>query len=110
MDCTQDQESGVNWAFEKLRNGVKIHSVDLSDATNNIPLSQQLQMLKALGIEKRDIQLFKDLSRAEWVVNDPVTKRIRGMRWTVGQPQGLRGSFECLASWHGTTLEALYRG
>lgn len=101
-DATHRQEDGVEWAQEELKKNNSLSSVDLSDATNNFPLQAQTYMLKGIyGPECKEIlNLFRDVSRSPWLVNDPETKSLRQIKWSVGQPLGLGPSFPSFAFSH----------
>ena len=102
-DNTHDQENGVAWAQRKLQAGNTMFAVDLSDATNVFPLSLQLLTLKSIkGIVKEDINLFEDLSSANWL-----TPSRELVKWTKGQPLGLFPSFASFALTHGLLLRSL---
>lgn len=102
-DCTHDQESGITWAQQKLREGKEMFAVDLSDATNQFPLSIQLEVIKQItGVKIEDINLFRDLSTANWL--SPTHGLVK---WTKGQPLGLYPSFAAFTLVHGLLLEAL---
>lgn len=102
-DCTHDQESGVTWAQQKLAEGKEMFAVDLSDATNQFPLSLQLEVCKQIaGVKEEDINLFRDLSTANWL--SPTHGLVK---WTKGQPLGLYPSFALFTLTHGLLLEAL---
>lgn len=104
-DCTHDQDSGVKWAEERLRSGLTMYAVDLSDATNTFPLSLQLELLKKLkGVHDQDINLFRDLSKASWL---SPTHGI--VSWKKGQPLGLYPSFAAFALTHGLLVASLER-
>lgn len=104
-DCTHDQDSGVKWAEERLRSGLTMYAVDLSDATNTFPLSLQLKVLQELkGVHEQDINLFRDLSQASWL---SPTQGI--IKWSKGQPLGLYPSFASFALTHGLLVASLER-
>lgn len=102
-DVTHDQDSGVAWAQQKLREGNTMFAVDLSDATNVFPLSLQLKVLKGIdGVLEEDINLFETLSKAPWLSPS------RGLvKWTKGQPLGLFPSFASFALTHGLLVASL---
>lgn len=100
-DCTFNQEAGVKWVQDELKSGKEIHSIDLSDATNNFPLSVQLEILRGLNANEDDLKLFEEVSRSPW---DCMGKTIQ---WTKGQPLGLYPSFAAFAISHGTMLQIL---
>lgn len=96
-DCTTDQYRGVEDVFSWLKAGSKVHSIDLSDATNNFPLSLQLGILRTrLNSSWTDsINLFEFCSKGDW-------KLPKGdfISWTKGQPLGLAPSFASFAYSH----------
>lgn len=96
-DCTHDQEAGVRRVQEWLKAGHTVHSVDLSDATNNFPLSIQTALLKYLGVKEEDVKLLELVSRSPyrltWDQDTTVT-------WDVGQPLGAGPSFMAFALAH----------
>lgn len=101
QDCTHDQKAALPVIQDWLQQGLTVYSIDLSDATNNFPLSVQMAFARnLLGQEwEPSLKLFHELSRAPWVVKDPV-KGLRRMRWTKGQPLGLGPSFPMFAMAH----------
>lgn len=105
-DCTFDQSVGTDWVQVQLNQGKKIWSVDLSDATNNFPLDIQLKVLRAIGCDPADVDLFHRLARAPWSHDLGET---RTTRWTVGQPLGLGPSFAAFALTHGVLVNTLAR-
>lgn len=106
-DHTKDQEAGVLQVQEWLRTGKTVHSVDLSDATNNFPLSLQVRSLHRLLGEswRAHIDLFEECSKGLWSVKDPSEECWRAMRWTKGQPLGLGPSFVSFAYAHHLLVE-----
>lgn len=103
-DCTYDQSSGTDWIKEQLDLGHVVWSIDLSDATNNFPLSVQLQVLREIGCREDDIGLFEALSRSPWKVTHA---SLPSVKWTVGQPLGLGPSFAAFALTHGVLVHSL---
>jgi hypothetical protein len=106
-DCTHNQFAGVDWCQQQLKEGKTLYAVDLSDATNNVPLSSQLLVLDQ-WLDMHDkttcdlVSYFCDISRADWLLPDGST-----VRWNKGQPLGLGPSFGVFALWHNTLLSAL---
>lgn len=103
-DCTHDQSKGFIAIKDALRNGTKIHSIDLSSATDNFPLSLQMEMMRSFISFSKDndqISLFEIISRGNW--------RLFGstISWTCGQPLGLYPSFAAFALTHGLILFGL---
>jgi len=110
-DCTKDQLAGALWAQRKLRDGVKLASLDLSSATDKLNLVPCLDVLHRTyyGAElsqcKRSwegkkignsylsaVQHFLDVSRGDWLFRESVK------RWSVGWPLGTRPSFPLLGT------------
>lgn len=73
FSAVHDQLGGVKKVQSALRQGKTVHSVDLSDATNNFPLSLQLNLLTSprLPFDKQDVNLFSDVSRSPWIMVVP---------------------------------------
>jgi hypothetical protein len=98
-DFTHDQDSGVVFIQSMIKDDKKLSSVDLSDATNHLPLDDQLNVLRYLfGNKVADIELFKDVSKSGWVVDSPSGQEI--IHWETGQPLGLGPSFPSFALYH----------
>jgi hypothetical protein len=98
-DFTHDQDEGVAYIQNLLKQGYNLSSVDLSDATNHLPLTDQLHLLYALfGNECKDVGLFADVARSGWIVDSPDGETI--LKWTTGQPLGLGPSFPSFALYH----------
>jgi hypothetical protein len=98
-DCTHDQGSGVQDVQRWLQDDKTVYSVDLSDATNNFPLSLTMEVLKSLNrIPKTTLRLFENVSKSEyrlmWESKTP------SVGWTVGQPLGTGPSFPAFALSH----------
>lgn len=100
-DCTHDQQKGVLAVQGWLKEGKLVHSIDLSDATNNFPLEPQLQLLRRILPESYEpyIKLFHESSRGPWLVRDPLVGW-RTIQWSKGQPLGLGPSFPSFALTH----------
>jgi hypothetical protein len=96
-DCTHDQDSGVAKAQEWLKQGFTVHSVDLSDATNNFPLDIQLKVLESFHtIPASTVELLRGVSRAKF----KVSWSQQCVAWNVGQPLGAGPSFPAFALGH----------
>lgn len=92
-DCTFEQEKGVRVGQSWLAEGKTVHSIDLSDATNNFPLWYTKRVLISSGpLGQASLRLFYEASRGDWAVDDPEEGE-RMMTWTKGQPLGLGPSF-----------------
>jgi hypothetical protein len=114
-DCTYDQKKGMKVVQSWLKDGITVHSVDLSDATNLFPLSYQVEYLKSL-YDTRDqstsnqLDYFIRCSRARWLLPDG-----RNISWSRGQPLGIGPSFASFSLCHHEVLKevgrlALYNG
>lgn len=102
-DCTHDQTYPFLTIQRHLGDGKTAHAVDLSNATDKFPFELQYRMLHHMYTRKDAIELFADLSRADWR-----TSLSTGfIRWSVGQPLGLYPSFASFALCHGLMLFAL---
>lgn len=129
-DCTFDQDKGVKRVSEELARGGTVYTVDLSDATNQFPLSLQMRTLKDLFSTKstdisgnrtrtslpkelrESLGLFADISTAKWhlphqredlkALNAPFS-----LSWSKGQPLGLYPSFAAFALTHGLMLKSI---
>jgi hypothetical protein len=113
-DCTHDQEAGVLAIQGWLQEGKTCFSVDLSDATNLMPLPLQLDVLRNryASLIERDsrwetsIKIFEEASRGPWYSKDSHgVKRV--VRFTRGQPLGLGPSFATFALTHNILVEGI---
>lgn len=103
-DCTFRQERGVEWIQSELRSGRKAWSVDLSDATNHLPLG--LQKLVFFSICKHH-QWYDHWRLFEMVATGAYGAKAIGqsyVRWTKGQPLGAGPSFALFALTHHAIL------
>jgi len=105
-DCTFDQSKAIPPIQSHLEKGGQVHSVDLSSATDNFPLTLQMTALRAI-IDKQDwdhLELFEEISRGEW------KSPIGVLQWKKGQPLGLFPSFAAFTLTHGLLLLHLAGG
>lgn len=102
-DCTHDQGKGVKWARNELRQGKTVHAVDLSSATDNFPLSFQLEVLKGLGYEYTNE--FQEFCKLKFGVHKDIGNE--PLSYTKGQPMGLFGSFALFAFSHHILLQGI---
>lgn len=100
-DCTYDQSKAVPFIQEHLAQGGKVHSVDLSSATDHFPLSLQMVALRAIYGDVNSVKLFEEISRANW------KSPIGDLQWKKGQPLGLYPSFASFTLTHGLLLRHL---
>jgi hypothetical protein len=97
-DCTHDHTKPFSCVQSHLSQHKKIHSVDLSNATDYFPLDVQLQALVGLIGNHPSIDLFEEISRSQWL------STIGTIRWNQGQPLGLYPSFASFGLTHGFLL------
>lgn len=113
-DCTFDQEKGVAWCQWHLKQGDKLFSVDLSDATNLFPLQAQMEALRGL----EDCQEHtKEDGRARFRILCDLFQHFATSPWrlpngdkllfTKGQPLGLGPSFFVFSLAHHALLYSL---
>ena len=113
-DCTHDQDKGVKVVQQWLKDGKTVHSVDLSDATNNFPRDVQFQLIDDLMDITRDwvplksrIEVCKKACSAPWSVQDPILQEERMIEWKKGQPLGLGPSFGMFALAHHAVMREI---
>jgi len=109
QDHTFDQETGIEAMQTCLKEGRRVWCTDLSNASDNLPLEFQLHLLGKMGVSTRWLQFFKSCCRGDWIVmlekHSDVWRRVR---WTVGQPLGLKPSFASFTLCHHAIVQALY--
>jgi hypothetical protein len=107
-DCVHQQSDGVIWAQAQLSAGKTVESVDLSDASNHIPLTLQLRVLDMIGVPSLYVEYFRKASRGTWIIPNKIRKStksaINKLIWTKGQPLGLYPSFAVAFLTHGLML------
>jgi hypothetical protein len=95
FDFTHQQDFAIPIIQSWLSSGVNVHSIDLSDATNNFPLGPQLMIQNHFFGANYATDLFYTCSRADWFLpTGGLTS------WTKGQPLGLYPSFASFALSH----------
>lgn len=99
-DCTFRQQDGVKFIQESMKQGKKLWSVDLKDATWNFPSSLQEEVLKTLGCrqELRDA-IFRSLA------HNPLDGKLHQVK--KGQAMGLGPSFPLFSLCHNLILFAI---
>lgn len=111
-DCTFQQNKADSAISDRLRSDLKVHSVDLSGATDYFPLDLQEIVLKHVFSRfPKYVDLFTEISKQEWKVpagfpGDLISQH-QTLRWTKGQPLGLFPSFASFALSHGLLLLGL---
>jgi len=127
-DFTFDQQAGVEAIQHWLQDGLPSISMDLSNASDNIPLDLQLELLSRFGVSTRWIQFYRDCCRGDWYLNltsgEPWSARslwdqkmvLHGdklpwqdmIRWTVGAPLGLYPVFASFTLWHHSMVQVCF--
>jgi hypothetical protein len=111
-DCTFQQNKADIAISTRLQSGKKVHSVDLSGATDYFPLDLQEIVLRRIFLNfPQYTKLFIELSRSEWSVPKGFPRELTSSRntlkWSKGQPLGLFPSFASFAISHGLLLLGL---
>jgi hypothetical protein len=108
MDCTFNQDRFDLKISNRVTNpNLYVGSVDLSQATDNIPLDwgrycvEKLLIWRCSPTVVKSWNLFLEMARGRWDNNSIASK------WTVGQPLGTLPSFPLLAITHNLLLESL---
>jgi len=126
-DGTFDQQAGVEAIQQWLQDGLPSISMDLSNASDNIPLDLQLELLSRLGVSTRWIQFYRDCCRGDWYLNldrgrEEQSKLPQWARraplgpqsvpqflnWTVGAPLGLYPVFASFTLWHHSMVQSCF--
>lgn len=111
-DCTFQQDKADLAISARLQLGKKVHSVDLSGATDYFPLDLQEIVLRRIFSDfPRYADLFVEISKSEWSVPSGFPEHLLSsrhtLRWSKGQPLGLFPSFASFAITHGLLLQGL---
>jgi hypothetical protein len=108
-DCTKDQSLGARRIKERLKEGQQVYCYDLSNATDRFPLSLQLHVLREAKVNRFQVSAFEYISGLPWNVDSKL--QAHGfpdtIRWSTGQPLGLRGSFPLFALTHNLLLRGI---
>jgi len=107
-DFTFDQEAGVEAIQAWLRDGLPSISMDLTNASDNIPLDLQLEMLARYGVSTRWLQFYSDCCRGDWYIQRSRSGPVEMIRWTVGAPLGLYPVFASFTLWHHNMVQACF--
>jgi len=97
QDGTNDQSGPIKALLKSLgvkctfKAGKRLQSMDLSAATDRLPIDLQVQVLEILGYEGK---LWKQVLDREWWYHGQL------IRYSVGQPMGAYSSFAMLALTH----------
>jgi len=108
-DFTFDQEAGVEAIQSWLRDGYPSVSMDLSNASDNIPLDLQLEMLNRYGVSTRWLQFYRDCCRGDWYIKKSLSGPTELIRWTVGAPLGLYPVFASFTLWHHNMVQVCFQ-
>jgi hypothetical protein len=111
-DCTFNENKGIDTIQLRLRQGLVCYSVDLSKATDKIPMDYNVAVLNKLlgGVPDalNNIKVFNLIAKAHVLLPD-ISKRYPEYnelytRWGTGQPMGAFPSFAMLSLVHGIIL------
>lgn len=103
-DCTHDQQKGVAWVERAQRDGRKVFSVDLSDATNHFSFDLQRIALENIFQHPQWVNhlgLWEYVSKGRYGAN---ALGVPFVSWTKGQPLGTGPSFPTFAITHHAVL------
>lgn len=94
--AVKDQEEGLRWAQEQLRNGTRLASMDLTSATDLLDFRVITRGLRRLGdttpLLSATSQFFEDMAQLPLFSQDLDA----GLHFNTGQPLGMAGSFQML--------------
>jgi len=100
-DCCYHQETGVYDTQGWLAQGRKVFSFDLSNASDVIPLSQLIGILRAVNVPECHWMLLYLAATGTWLV--PLKSSVKAatsLRWRRGTPLGLFPCFALFSIWH----------
>jgi hypothetical protein len=101
QDYCHNQDAAILSISHYLRDDSshRLSSIDLSDATNNIPLTPQIELLETLlGPKHPQIELFRKVARGKWYVDSPEGET--SITFNNGQPLGTGPSFGTFSLFH----------
>jgi hypothetical protein len=101
-DCTFDQEAGREFLRKSLRDGKTVHSIDLSDATDNFPMFLQRFVGELVGIPSWSLDLLENAGFFH-----PQKESQDLLVYGKGQPMGLYPSFVLFALTHNILITML---
>jgi hypothetical protein len=105
-DCTFDQERGIKEIQQRMIEGDRLVSIDLSNATDSFPLEVTMRCLRKTSVfEESDLQLFEKVARGKYF--DPMNEK-GYTQWTKGQPLGVYPSFAAFAYTHHLVVADLF--
>lgn len=86
-------------SFLKNNPDINLSSIDLSDATNNIPLKPQIELVETLiGPSHPQLELFREVARGKWYIETPDGES--SMSFNKGHPLGTGPSFGLFSLFH----------
>lgn len=94
-DCTHDQEAGIIWVQERLKEGIRLSGSDLSSASDLLDRNACAKAVSSFyAFDKVDgyeshLRHFLEISACEWF--EPITGK--NVSWKQGQPLGTGPSF-----------------
>jgi len=101
-DCTHNQAKATDYIQQHLQHGKKVHSVDLTSATDVFPLDIQEKVLQAIyGVDNPFVRLFSEISQGTY------SSELGDITWNKGQPLGFNPSFFAFTLSHGILLFTL---
>lgn len=107
-DCTYNQLAGAQWSQFHLKQGITIHSVDLSTATCRFPWESQEMLLSLLGLGEEFIDALRSVSKGRWKVDESLREFFPDViSWEVGQPLGIKPSMSLFSLAHNLLLRGM---
>lgn len=113
-DCTRNQSRGVEWGKNHLLQHRKIWSVDLSDASNNMPLDLIMRILRMIDVIPESHALyFQAVSKGQYHIPNYIHKSMKSYhpepitQWSQGQPLGTYPSFAAFSLAHGLLVRSI---
>lgn len=106
MDSTFDQEGGFRRILELSKGKSEVFSLDLSKATDRIPVKALVRMISILVGSDQIGNLWGQLltNRTFW------TQLGHGVNYKVGQPMGFKSSFPAMALFHHFVVQCAHKG
>jgi hypothetical protein len=95
-DFTYNQEKGFNYVLDLTRQNIPCYSLDLSKATDRLPLKLQTRILGIILGNSVLAELWAKVMTAR----DFITPNGHKVKYAVGQPQGFKSSFHSMAFTH----------
>lgn len=102
VSCVLDQNRGAHVLRDWLKRGERIHSFDLSSATDRFPLYTQLGYLEGMGLGKW-VRPVEDIAQGLYLNSEDK----KNWKYSVGQPMGMNFSYPLFHLTHLSLLEDL---